>query len=353
MRRPIVIFSLFITLAISLPNSSAKIYKYKNKDGTLRYTDTPANLSDKSEQAGQKVSNDIAKQLNQKLQPQKMVEKAALGVVTIKTSLGHGSGFFLTDNGYIVTNKHVIRLTDEVEKHRKTFHANTESKIESFKKRLDEEEKKLADFKQRVDDYKKYLDSLDNPRQKSFVQKDYAAALKQYKSWLKDFNRREKTFKKQVESYKDQKRARDHTISISNLNQNFTIYLADNSKHYVYLVAISPKHDLALLKLNGYKTPYLVPADQASLHKGQPLFAIGNPATLKNSVSAGILSGREGGFIKTDAKIYPGNSGGPLINEDGKVVGINTFKKLTHKFEGLGFALPIHLALEAFRSYLK
>ena len=63
-------------------------------------------------------------------------------------------------------------------------------------------------------------------------------------------------------------------------------------------------------------------------------------------------SGFEGGFLQTNAQIYPGNSGGPLIAADGWVLGINTFKKLTHKFEGLGFAIPISVAWHEFETFL-
>jgi S1-C subfamily serine protease len=69
-------------------------------------------------------------------------------------------------------------------------------------------------------------------------------------------------------------------------------------------------------------------------------------------VSQGIVSGLRSGFIQTDAKIYPGNSGGPLVTENGRVAGINSFKQLTRNFEGLGFAIPIEVALDEFNRYL-
>jgi S1-C subfamily serine protease len=58
------------------------------------------------------------------------------------------------------------------------------------------------------------------------------------------------------------------------------------------------------------------------------------------------------GYVKTDASIYPGSSGGPLVPEDEKVIGINTLKKLTHNFEGLGFASPVETAVQEFDAYL-
>jgi len=52
------------------------------------------------------------------------------------------------------------------------------------------------------------------------------------------------------------------------------------------------------------------------------------------------------------ARIYPGNSGGPLVSEEGEVLGVNTFKKLTCQYEGLGFAIPVQAALKEFGRYL-
>ena len=89
-----------------------------------------------------------------------------------------------------------------------------------------------------------------------------------------------------------------------------------------------------------------------SISKGEDVYAIGNPARLKNSVAKGTFSGFEGQFAKTDAKIYPGNSGGPLVSLNGHIIGVNTFKKLTQKFEGLGFALQIEYVLSEFDSFL-
>jgi S1-C subfamily serine protease len=103
-----------------------------------------------------------------------------------------------------------------------------------------------------------------------------------------------------------------------------------------------------LLKVDGYTTPFLETADPHASAHGDPVYAVGNPVKLRNSVAAGVISGFEGQFVKTDAKIYLGNSGGPLVTAAGRVIGVNTFKRLTHKFEGLGFAISIAVVLDAF-----
>ncbi len=109
--------------------------------------------------------------------------------------------------------------------------------------------------------------------------------------------------------------------------------------------------DVALLKIQGtYQKLELFDSDNVQV--GEKVIAIGNPLGLQFSVSEGIISGthREGikglnAYIQTDASLNPGNSGGPLINRQGKVVGINNFK--IGSGEGLGFALESNYLKDA------
>ncbi|MBC8418226.1 MAG: DegQ family serine endoprotease [Desulfobacterales bacterium] len=112
-----------------------------------------------------------------------------------------------------------------------------------------------------------------------------------------------------------------------------------------------PNTDLALIKIKPDKTlPKVDLGDSDALKVGEWVLAIGNPFGLEHTVTAGIISakGRVIGsgpyddFIQTDASINPGNSGGPLINMEGKVVGINT--AIIAGGQGIGFAIPVNLA---------
>lgn len=101
--------------------------------------------------------------------------------------------------------------------------------------------------------------------------------------------------------------------------------------------------DIALLKIDGTYTP-LTLANSDNINIGEKVIAIGNPLGLQFSVTEGIVSGinRPGAnglnyYIQTDAALNPGNSGGPLIDVQGKVIGINNFK--IGAGESLGFAL--------------
>ena len=117
------------------------------------------------------------------------------------------------------------------------------------------------------------------------------------------------------------------------------------------IVGRDPDTDLALLKVEHKgDLPHLSFADSDKAKVGQWVMAIGNPFGLGHTVTAGIISakGRVLGagpfddFLQTDASINPGNSGGPLINMDGKVVGINT--AIIASGQGIGFAIPSSMA---------
>jgi len=117
------------------------------------------------------------------------------------------------------------------------------------------------------------------------------------------------------------------------------------------LVGQDPKIDLALLKIEAKgELPYAVMGDSDSLEVGDWVIAIGNPFGLSHTVTKGIVSakGRVIGsgpyddFIQTDAPINFGNSGGPLFNLKGEIVGINT--AIISGGQGIGFAIPINMA---------
>ncbi len=119
------------------------------------------------------------------------------------------------------------------------------------------------------------------------------------------------------------------------------------------LVGIDRDTDLAVIKIDKTNLPYLTFGDSDELKQGQIVLALGNPLGLDNSVSMGVVSATSRQikqddpmvYIQTDAPINPGNSGGPLVDTDGKVMGINALI-LTQSggSEGIGFAIPANIA---------
>ena len=118
------------------------------------------------------------------------------------------------------------------------------------------------------------------------------------------------------------------------------------------IVGVDRDSDLAVLKIARTGLPFLTFGDSEQLHQGQLVLAFGNPLGLANSVTMGVVSSMARQikpddpmiYIQTDAPINPGNSGGPLLDADGRVVGINTFI-LTQSggSEGIGFAIPSNI----------
>ncbi|MEK6912825.1 MAG: trypsin-like peptidase domain-containing protein [Nanoarchaeota archaeon] len=130
-----------------------------------------------------------------------------------------------------------------------------------------------------------------------------------------------------------------------------TIITSDNQNHKVSILGYNSDLDIALLRIEGNYTPLKLD-NSDNVQVGEKVIAIGNPLGLQFSVSQGIVSAihRTGPndlnyYIQTDAALNPGNSGGPLINTDGKVIGINNFK--AGNSESLGFALESNHIKEA------
>ena len=116
-----------------------------------------------------------------------------------------------------------------------------------------------------------------------------------------------------------------------------------------------PAYDLAVIKIEPDEDlPVLELGDSDALEVGEFVVAIGNPYGFEHSVTAGVVSAKNRSihaqdvnfddFLQTDAAINPGNSGGPLLNMEGKVVGINT--AIIPYAQGLGFAIPVNKAKE-------
>src|SRR5262249_3690990 len=143
----------------------------------------------------------------------------------------------------------------------------------------------------------------------------------------------------------------NHVISHAD---DVTVTFQDDSKYQAKIVGRDAKTDLVLLKIDAKKPlPYVKFGDSDKMRVGDWVIAIGNPFGLGGSVSAGIISARSRNinagpfddFIQTDAAINRGNSGGPLFNAEGEVIGVNSaiFSPSGGNI-GIGFAIPSALA---------
>ena len=148
------------------------------------------------------------------------------------------------------------------------------------------------------------------------------------------------------------------------------VTLSDGTDHKAEIVGIDEVSDIALLKIKGEDFPFLKMGDSEDIIIGEWVIALGNPFGLfdvskKPTATVGVISGLDLDFgqqesgrvyqdmIQTDASINSGNSGGPLLNAIGEVIGVNTFIFTGSRFSegsiGIGFAIPVNRAISVFK----
>lgn len=158
---------------------------------------------------------------------------------------------------------------------------------------------------------------------------------------------------------------------VSDTTADYTVIVEPTKKFPAKILARNPINDVAILKIDAEKLPYLKLDDSNKIELGEEVVAIGNAlGEFHDTLSSGIVSGLSRyitaigglsaqaenlrGLIQTDAAINPGNSGGPLVNMQGKVIGINT--AIVAGAQNIGFAIPINYAkkdLEEVKKYGK
>jgi serine protease Do len=135
--------------------------------------------------------------------------------------------------------------------------------------------------------------------------------------------------------------------------KDVTVKLTDRREFQAKVLGSDPKTDVAVLKINATNLPVAPLGNASDLKVGEWVLAIGSPFGFENSVTAGVVSAKGRSlpddsfvpFIQTDVAVNPGNSGGPLFNTRGQVIGINSqIFSHTGGYQGLSFAIPIDIA---------
>ena len=273
------------------------------------------------ETAGTDMFSGITKQLYDYKTPKNDIEKWQMATVYIETPFGTGSGFFINDKCDIITNKHVVKYDEE--------------KINEVRYQVELLEKMIERDESALEEAESMMSELNS------------------EELIRDMSSRMGAAQKKVDQMKEQYEKLSAILDQIEFDPNsneYTIYLIDESKHVVTNVRFSETYDLALLKFDQDNCPCLNPGDTQNLETGQHVYAIGSPSGLAYTVTSGIISGDrlygDVRYLQTDAPINPGSSGGPLIGDNGKVLGINTM--ILEETEGIGFAIPIETALEEF-----
>lgn len=144
------------------------------------------------------------------------------------------------------------------------------------------------------------------------------------------------------------------------------VTLNDQRTYSARIVGQDPTTDLAVMKVDAQDLPAITIGNSNNVEVGEWVLAVGNPFRLRSTVTAGIVSalGRDmqiiedamriESFIQTDAAINKGNSGGPLVNTSGELIGVNTaIASLSGTYQGYGFAAPSNLAMKVARDLIE
>jgi len=147
-----------------------------------------------------------------------------------------------------------------------------------------------------------------------------------------------------------------------------TVTLSNKKTYKAKVIGTDPSYDLAVIKIEAAGLPFLLYGNSDDLKIGQWVLAIGYPLNLETTVTAGIVSAKARAlglnkdkngtgvesFIQTDAAVNPGNSGGALINTDGKLVGINSaIASPTGSYAGYSYAIPVNIAKKVVDDIIK
>lgn len=355
------ILCAFLLLLASFDFCNADVYMYTDEDGTIHIVDSPKYLPKGAKRVSEKDDKklrNLKEEISTKYPPNNEIEEALNATVKIGTL---GTGFFISDDGYILTNKHVVKgskekikeIEDALEIEYAKLRRSNEW-LNNAKQILDRKEAELTISRTKIESGPQVGD-----RQFSVMLTNYAIAKGEYDRDL-DKYRQEIKRNGEIKEKIDIISSKLEGIKSVGYKNVFKIFIVGGSELYAYIERLSDRYDLALLKLDGkYKTPFIKPLDSNQTITGMPVYAIGNPLNIGYSVTSGIVSGvkiRKNDntpYIQTNAEINAGNSGGPLITQDGKVIGVITLSYVGLGVEGLNFAIPIDIAFKEFAGYLR
>ena len=344
-----------------------QIFRYQDEQGNWHFTDDPPERyetsivpdiqTSRTAPEDARPGSDLTTRLQSAYNPITPIAYATLAVVSIKTNSGEGSGFFCSEKGHILTNKHVVRSqpTDDLTGSEPNLEEQAQ-RLQTIEANLEESRDRLRFMKQDLRGYEQLIADTGDDQTRSWAKDAHGRLSQRYRTERARISTLEKNVRTLKNDLRRSKQELGFKRRFANSEKRFEIVLKDGTELIATLVEVSDDQDLALLKLDGYRTPFLRLDPSELLSQGSRVFAIGNPLGMQDAVTSGVITRIASEHLLTDAQILPGSSGGPLIRETGEVIGINVSRKVaagTSKYAaGFGKVIPIALAIEAFPTAL-
>lgn len=355
-RRALAALAGALVLLLPATAVEAQIFRYQDADGNWQFSDRPPpdhRFESVPESYAQNTgpAADLAAQLEQAYRPRTAIERATLAVVGIEHALGSGSGFFIRDDGYLLTNRHVVRPAEFGEWQQVGERLGEEAtELATLTAQAQDMERQLAVLAEDLAQAKLRLEELP-VSQRAEAEAGYARMAESYRFRKARVDDARASLDQRSRALRQQQRDHSWQRTASSVQNNFKITLKDGTTLTALLIATSKDQDLALLKVDGHVTPTLAPAAEHWLGQGESVFAVGSPLGISDAMTAGVITTLRDGKIVTDAQLLPGNSGGPLLNQKGEVIGVNVAKLSggdPASSQGFGMAIPIAVVLRQF-----
>lgn len=297
----LIIIKLVLLLLLFPSEGMSKTYKYIDEQGQTHYSDKLPESSVKVQELKNKITKqapstkDLKEKLNKKFPTNNPVEVATLATVEISSEIGQGSGFFFSNDGYIVTNKHVIKSSQSNQDKNKKKLAKSELFFEIAKERLYLSEKQHNILYNELITCKSQLKRNFGVLGKRSLQARCKTLNFEYQVSLKNIRYLESDY---YAAKKEFERSKSFLLS-SDRNpywgQRYTIRIKDGTELEAEYISASKDYDLAFLKLKRYMTPFLVPLESGLILRGSRVHAIGSPLGISDSLSTGTVTSVQGG----------------------------------------------------------
>lgn len=288
----------------------------------------PASFTQPAVEASPPALQGLAAQVAKAAPARNAIENARNATVFVQTRFGFGSGFIIDAACHVITNRHVV---DNEGAHVRSAAAVAPVGLRASMPTVDDQQLRALIAQQL-----QLRESLAGKPGTNLQIVELDDRIQTMQQELADLSRHGG-------------RDSGHRAETAEPD-GFTVTLIDGTEFHSLHAQISDRIDLAMFQLPADNCPHLTSTESTRIAQGERLYTIGNPSGLAYSVTSGIFSGDRGSgdqrFLQTDAPINQGNSGGPLVTESGRVVGINT--ETLSGTQGIGFAIPIEAVYREF-----